>query len=256
MDYETFVELIETMTGTSRQDAERTIHATVQTLAERISKEEVQDLAEELPDELVPWLHVDSHGEAFGLEEFIRRVAEREGVDQVTAEQHVRSFFLAFRRMLSPKELEDIRAQLPQDLRLVIDGLWIVTADEFVHAVSSIAGIDHDDARRVTHTVLETLASRLPSGEVSDLIARLPLSLEEALKRGDARRNDFTRRMSGDEFIRRIADQASLSIADATKQARAVFTALRRAVSDEFFDVAVELPRSYDPVLPSPARSS
>ena len=73
--------------------AERAIEATLQTLAERIDAGEARDLAEELPDEVAPWLATTTPAERLDIDEFLRRVAEREGVDIETAERDAAAVF-------------------------------------------------------------------------------------------------------------------------------------------------------------------
>jgi uncharacterized protein (DUF2267 family) len=88
MDYEQFVTLVEQDLGIGRERAEHAIRATLQTLAERIAAGEARDLAEELADELAPWVATTTDAERFDVDEFVRRVADREGVDVPTAERH------------------------------------------------------------------------------------------------------------------------------------------------------------------------
>ena len=63
------------------------------TLADRISKEEALDLVEELPPELAPAMFTDGPAEGFDVDEFIRRVAEREGADMASAKCHAAMVF-------------------------------------------------------------------------------------------------------------------------------------------------------------------
>jgi uncharacterized protein (DUF2267 family) len=60
------------------ESAERATRAVLQTLAERIAGGEARDLAERLPPQLAPWLATDEPAERFSMDEFIRRVAQRE----------------------------------------------------------------------------------------------------------------------------------------------------------------------------------
>ena len=47
------------------------------------------------------------------LEEFVERVAEREGVSPSEAQEHARAVFKTLRETVSEKEFEDMAAQLP-----------------------------------------------------------------------------------------------------------------------------------------------
>ena len=95
--------------------AERAIEATLQTLAERIDAGVARDLTEELPDEVAPWLATVTSAERFDIEEFLRRVADREGVDIETAQRHAAAVFVALQRAVSRQEFAALSAQLPKD---------------------------------------------------------------------------------------------------------------------------------------------
>jgi uncharacterized protein (DUF2267 family) len=47
------------------------------------------------------------------LDEFVRRVAEREGVTPAEARDHARAVFATLREAVGEEEFRDIRAQLP-----------------------------------------------------------------------------------------------------------------------------------------------
>jgi uncharacterized protein (DUF2267 family) len=97
--------------------------------------------------------------------------------------------------------------------------------------------------------VLETLAERIPPGEVDDLVARLPIDFHDVLKR---RRDEFVD-MSASEFVRRVAERDKASEDDARRHIRAVLAVLRDVVSiEEFSDIVVELSKDYDTLLPTP----
>lgn len=54
--------------------------------------------------------------ERFGLGQFVRRVAELEGVDAAAAYPHVLVVFVALGQAVVPQELRDMAAQLPKEL--------------------------------------------------------------------------------------------------------------------------------------------
>lgn len=105
----------------SLNTAEALTAATLQTLAERISGGEAQDLAAPLPAELKPHLTgADEPAEPFGVEEFLRRVVERSGIDTSRARAGVRAVFTTVREVVTPNELDDVMTQLPKDLRELV----------------------------------------------------------------------------------------------------------------------------------------
>jgi uncharacterized protein (DUF2267 family) len=252
MDYERFITLVEQQAGVGREAAVQATHATLQTLADRIAAGEARDLAEELPPELAPWIATATPAEPFDVDEFIRRVAEREGVDPSTAEDHARAVFEVLRRALSPKELHDVIAELPSDYApLLPRGRYVeaISAERFWRRVAERAPADEGRARRATDAVLETLAERIAGGEVDDLLERLPAPLHPPLKRGRDHTGGKATRMSLDEFVDRVAEREGVGVEEARDHVRAVFRTLRDAVGDEFVDVRVQLPAEYEPLL-------
>jgi uncharacterized protein (DUF2267 family) len=115
IDSDQFLTIVQEAAGISREEAERATRATLEVLGERIDAGEARQLAAELPDAIAPWVHTDSPAQAFGLEEFVRRVAEREGADPDLADDHVAAVFSALRRAVSRDELADVAAELPRE---------------------------------------------------------------------------------------------------------------------------------------------
>jgi uncharacterized protein (DUF2267 family) len=253
MSYDDFLTIVELAADIGRDDAERATRATLETLAERIAAGEARDLVDELPPEVAPHLATTTDAERFGLDEFLRRVAEREGTDVPTARRHARAVFAALGRTLSRQELADLEAELPKDFAPLLPAgpdIEVVSAETFLQYVADHAATDAKAARRATEAVLETLAERIAGGEVDDLISRLPLELHEPLRRGREHSGGKATRMGLDEFVRRVAEREGVDPLTAREHTRAVFLALREAVGDEeFFDVKAELPAEYAPVL-------
>lgn len=261
--YERFITTIEQRAGIGWEKAERAARATLETLGERISRGQARDLAKDLPGELSRWL-LDSgspSAEPFDLQEFIRRVAEREEVDTDSAERHARVVFLALARLVPSDELEDMVAELPKDFgSLIGDALGhshgdfsapeVLLENEFVDRVSGRAGLDMPAAARAAEAVLETLAERIAGGEVDDIAEALPESLRGALERGKQNSGGKAQKMSLDEFVARIADREGITWEDALEHTRAVFATLREALPDkEWSDLLDELPRGYQEAL-------
>jgi uncharacterized protein (DUF2267 family) len=249
MDYDAVIAIVQQASGLGREPAERALQATLETLAERIPDGEARQLAGRLPPEMAPWLATTTPAEGFDVDEFIRRVAEREDVDPLAAERHVRAVFAALGRALDDDELRDIASVLPAGFRPLLPRgphLELISSDAFLQRVTEHAPVDLAGARRATEAVLETLAERIAGGEVDDLIARLPMALHEPLRRGKERSGGKATRMSLDEFLRRVAEREGVDVDTARDHAHGVLLALREAVSDdEFFDVTVQLPAEF-----------
>lgn len=249
MTYEQFLTMVARIADTDRDTAERASEAVLTVLGRHLSRGEAADVLESLPPELQAYVWSAGSPERFPPEEFLRRVAEREGTDPLTAERHARAVFTALRQATGPDEYEDVRAQLGRHYAALLDADALVPSlDTVVGTVAAKAGIDDDAARTLLEAVLETLAERIAPGDSDDLAARLPVALHAPLHRGrDA--GEQSRRMGPEEFVVRVARRAGLQPAEAALRIPAVFATLRPVVGDEFFDIIVQLPDGYRPLL-------
>ena len=57
------------------------------------------------------------------LDEFLERVANREGVERDEAEHHSRAVFAALREVVSAKEIHDVESELPADYAPLFSGV-------------------------------------------------------------------------------------------------------------------------------------
>jgi uncharacterized protein (DUF2267 family) len=119
MDHDTFIGIVEQEIRADRAQAEQAAHAALQTLGERIDREEARDLAAQLPPEDAPWIASMTPAERFDAEEFVRRVAEREGVTPAEAFEHARAVFATLREAVGEDEFLDVSAQLPLEYAAV-----------------------------------------------------------------------------------------------------------------------------------------
>jgi uncharacterized protein (DUF2267 family) len=264
MDYKEIIEAIrQAGGGLSRDTAERDAQATLQTLAERLPRGEARRILQELPAELKPFIYTETDAEALDIDEFLSRVADREGTDTETALRHARAVFAALGRALSPEAVQHLAAARPQTYEpLVAEAqfryLEIMPADQFWDRVGQPLGLGRAEARKVTEAVLETLAERIAAGQVEDLMAQLDPLLHPPLRRGMASATPGARRMSLEDFLRQVAareragtDEEAL-FSQVFEHARAVFGTLSEAVSrKEWFDIVVELPEDHRPLMPA-----
>jgi uncharacterized protein (DUF2267 family) len=255
MRYSTFITTVEQAAGIEREEAERAVDATLRTLAERITRGEAEDIALFLPRELRSALtSAPEPAEAFDIEEFVHRVAEREGVDDETAAEHARAVFTALGVAVAPGELRDMVAQLPADYDLLLAAARLGRRRasrpvDLIDRVAELTGLDHDAARRATEALLETLAVRISRGEVEDLEEELPRNLRPALEEG-LRESSAAKPMSLEEFVAHVAEREGAQPEQAREHARAVLAAVREFISeDEFDDVTAQLPKDYAPLL-------
>jgi uncharacterized protein (DUF2267 family) len=117
VQYAEFLSKVQDRIGPAQPDeARRAIIATFDPLGERISGGEASDLATQLPKELKePLQRAGGNAEGFSFEEFLRRIGEREGVDIDEARNHASAVMTVLREAVSDGQLDDIRAQLPQE---------------------------------------------------------------------------------------------------------------------------------------------
>lgn len=121
MDHQKFLKTVAQRAWTSTDQADVLTRATLETLAERITGGEARDLAAQLPKELQQPLRPRvEDAERFRLEEFVRRVSQRAGVDDAQAWQAVKAVFATLREAVSPGEFDDVISQLPQEFTDVI----------------------------------------------------------------------------------------------------------------------------------------
>jgi uncharacterized protein (DUF2267 family) len=251
--YERFIVTIQQKAGISWAEAEDAARAVLGALGERISRGDARALAAELPGDVRSWLLEAGVADAkpFDAAEFVRRVAAREGVDPETAEQHVRAVFAALPRLVRRHEMSRLLAELSGDYPALLGDAApgpreVLTYEQFLQRVADGAGLFPDQAADAAAAVLEVLAERIAGGEADDLAQYLPGELRAALERGKARTGGKARRMSLDEFVRRVAEREGVADEQAREHARAVLRTLRDAVpDDEFSDLLDQLPRAY-----------
>jgi uncharacterized protein (DUF2267 family) len=100
--------------------ASRATEAVLETLAERIAGGDVDDLIVRLPLHLHPPLkrgkeHTGGKAVRLSVDEFVSRVAEREGVSLEDAREHARAVLTTLREVVPDAEFRDVTAQLPRE---------------------------------------------------------------------------------------------------------------------------------------------
>jgi uncharacterized protein (DUF2267 family) len=115
-----FVHAVQRRGGFDSADgAEAALTATLSVLGERLTGDEARDLAAQLPGEIADAVETHGPGERFDLEEFYRRVAEREerDVNPAVAREHARAVMDVVLGAVSGGERADVVAQLPLEYR-------------------------------------------------------------------------------------------------------------------------------------------
>jgi uncharacterized protein (DUF2267 family) len=122
---ETFVKRVAERAGVEEERARAATTAVLETLAERIAGGEVDDLVSRLPVELHEPLkrgraRTGDRATRMSLEQFLARVAEREGVIPAEARVHTRAVLATLREAVGDDEFFDIQAELPGDYAAVL----------------------------------------------------------------------------------------------------------------------------------------
>jgi uncharacterized protein (DUF2267 family) len=120
MQYGEFMKDVRERAGVDEDRAEKAVRATLNTLAQRLAGGEPHDLASQLPEELRETVELTT-GEGAGIrwdaDEFVAKVAAREGCSPEQAREHVHAIFAALRDAVTPGEFDDITSQLDRSYR-------------------------------------------------------------------------------------------------------------------------------------------
>ena len=116
MNYVQFVEIVrERIRVSDAREAVKAIEATLKTLGERITEKEAAHLAAQLPPEIGRFLTVVDTNKDFDLQTFYENVSRRESIGQPQSREHAQAVLSVVADIVSPGELRDVLAQLPQE---------------------------------------------------------------------------------------------------------------------------------------------
>ncbi|MGW5672133.1 DUF2267 domain-containing protein [Micromonospora sp. NPDC003776] len=121
MRFPRFVEAVSRRAELPTEQAATISRAVLQTLADRITSGESADLAAQLPDELSGYLTAPIDGGGGGPVTFLRRVADRAGVDPAVAEVGTVAVLATLREAVTVDEFQDLVAQLPKGFDAMVD---------------------------------------------------------------------------------------------------------------------------------------
>ncbi|HZU79790.1 MAG TPA: DUF2267 domain-containing protein [Acidimicrobiales bacterium] len=119
MDYDALIKRIQAAGEFPDRDHARVAaEAVLSVLGERLAGHEPADFAAQLPPELAMALPLEGGRQTFGVEEFDRRVAEREGrgCSLARAHAHAIAVMQSVLEAVTPGERDDVAAQLPAEL--------------------------------------------------------------------------------------------------------------------------------------------
>jgi len=106
----------------SLEEAVAAARGALSVLGQRLTAEERSDLAAQLPEEIGTYMSGEEPAERFDLDEFYRRVSEREGVDIPDAVHHAQVVVSVLEEAVSGGEWEDVRGQLPGEFDRLFSG--------------------------------------------------------------------------------------------------------------------------------------
>jgi uncharacterized protein (DUF2267 family) len=101
----------------SVEEAADLTRATLDALAYRLSGGEAKRLAEQLPDALREYLPVQERISRFGIDEFLRRIKDRTGLNQDETERGVRAVLSTLHQSIDGEVFERALGQLPTAFR-------------------------------------------------------------------------------------------------------------------------------------------
>jgi uncharacterized protein (DUF2267 family) len=114
--YDEFITSVAERAGLAREEAESLTRASLRVLAARLSGGEAEDLRAQLPkqlqDELAP---PQQSAQAFGADEFARRVADDVGSNEADAAGAVVAVLVTLRDAVTSGEFDDVLSQLGRE---------------------------------------------------------------------------------------------------------------------------------------------
>ena len=114
-----FFEKVAARAGVPAETAQALTEATLRTVAERISGGEAADLADHVAHELRPFVAKarPEEPEVFAYDEFLRRVADRAGVERDVAERGVGAVLQTLHRVVGFNEFDHALSELPKEVK-------------------------------------------------------------------------------------------------------------------------------------------
>lgn len=128
MQYQEFIERVrERAYIDSDEEALTLIRATLETLGEHQAGSAPVQLAGQLPEQIAEFITnqksgAESEGEAFGVQEFVRRVGERAGIGEAnTAALFASSVLAVLQDAVSREEFDKVRGTFPPEYNALFE---------------------------------------------------------------------------------------------------------------------------------------
>jgi uncharacterized protein (DUF2267 family) len=170
--------------GVDVQAAEQYARAVFYALSRAVTAPDFELMAAELPKEYAPLLDGARRPpvDVLPVEEFLRRVADRAGVDLDTALVASEAVLETLAERLAGGEVRDLRKELPPELRPAMErgvehtgGVARgMTLEEFLAEVALREGVPVDEALEHDRAVFSTLRDAVTDKAFSDMSSELP----------------------------------------------------------------------------------
>lgn len=116
MQYHEFIGQVQNRARLAAQDdAVKATRSTLETLGERLFGNEAEHIASQLPGEIGLFLRYNLNKEKYSVDEFFKRVSEKEGVELPEAVFHTRVVLDVLKEAVSKGGIDHIRSQLPSE---------------------------------------------------------------------------------------------------------------------------------------------
>jgi uncharacterized protein (DUF2267 family) len=181
-DADEFIRRVARREEVELETAERDIRAVLLALSRSVSLEEFDDLLPELPKSFAPLLPRGERVDPIAAEEFLRRVAERAGLEAGAALRATGAVLETLAERISGGEVRDLIEELPLELHeplrhgdaLSNGAARPMSLKEFERRVAEREGVTPEEAREHARAVLATLREAVTRKEWLDVIAQLP----------------------------------------------------------------------------------
>jgi uncharacterized protein (DUF2267 family) len=116
MQYRELVKRVQDYSGFSDSESETALRIFIKRLAMRLTPDEREDFASELPMDLQDIALTEAAPQRISAEQFVQQFAEEEDIDESRAKKQILAAWQAVKDAISPGEIDDIKAQLPNDM--------------------------------------------------------------------------------------------------------------------------------------------
>jgi uncharacterized protein (DUF2267 family) len=191
-DADEFLDRVAKRGGVDLATAERYTRAVFTALGRTVSRKEFDDMVAELSRDYARFLPRGPRVDVLGADDFIRRVAERAGLDTERARHATHAVLTALAERISGGEVEDLVARLPTELHAPLTvgnersngAARKMSLAEFEALVAQLEGVSATEAHVHVRAVLATLRETVGPDEFSDVSAQLPQEFDVVLPVG------------------------------------------------------------------------